>query len=401
MMQPAILLIAYHFPPSNAVGGARLFRFYKYLKRLGYDCRVVTAARQEHQDPDIAYVPDTARNRREGFWWQAERWMVRFALHGDLALGWSREASQAGQSFFAAHAGRRIAILSSGPPLGTHLAARRLARQSGMPWIADFRDPVNNTAGERAPLQGIAAPFLEQRILQRADLVLANTGPMRDRWVRANPQLKPKIQVCWNGFDPEDVIQRYALPARERKILSHVGELYGGRDIRPVLFALQRLLADGQLSNSSIQVRQIGNVDPAWLPTKDFLDNAAAQGWLELKPEVPAASARSLALESDGLILVQPHTNVQVPGKLFEYLRVGRPILAFVLPDSPIEAILERSGIPHVCLYPNMTEAAMEAGILNFLTLLSGQPSEPSAWFLENFDARLQTEALDRLIRAI
>ena len=41
MMQPAILLIAYHFPPSNAVGGARLFRFYKYLKRLGYDCRVV------------------------------------------------------------------------------------------------------------------------------------------------------------------------------------------------------------------------------------------------------------------------------------------------------------------------------------------------------------------------
>ena len=401
MSQPELLLIAYHFPPSNAVGGARLFRFYKYLSLLGYHCHVLTAARQQNEDPDIAYVPDTARDQREGFWWQAERWTARFALHSELALGWSRRASEAGLSFLGTRPGRRIPILSSGPPVGTHFAARRLARQSGMPWIADFRDPINSVAGERAPLQGIVAPFLERRVLKQANLVLANTGPMRDTWVGRYPRLQEKIHVCWNGFDPEDVVNRYALPARERKILSHVGELYGGRDLRPVLDTLQRLFDTGRLPNSAILVRQIGNVDEAWLPTKEFLNTAAAQGWLEFKAEVPAAAARSLAQESDGLILVQPHTNVQVPGKLFEYVRLGRPILAFVMPDTPIEAILQRSGIPHVCLYPNMTEAAMDASILQFLTLLDGRPSEPSTWFLENFDARHQAAALDRLIQPL
>ena len=41
-----VVLIAYHFPPDNAIGGARPWRFYKYLKRLGYECHVLTAARQ-------------------------------------------------------------------------------------------------------------------------------------------------------------------------------------------------------------------------------------------------------------------------------------------------------------------------------------------------------------------
>jgi glycosyltransferase involved in cell wall biosynthesis/O-antigen/teichoic acid export membrane protein len=72
---PLVLIIAYHFPPDNAIGGARPHRFYKYLKRLGYECHVITAAQQETDTAaDIQFVADPVRTHPgQGIAWQAER----------------------------------------------------------------------------------------------------------------------------------------------------------------------------------------------------------------------------------------------------------------------------------------------------------------------------------------
>jgi hypothetical protein len=76
---------------------------------------------------------------------------------------------------------------------------------------------------------------------------------------------------------------------------------------------------------------------------------------------VPSANAIPRGVS---LLLVQPHTGVQVPGKLFEYVRMGRSILAFLVKGSPVERILERSGTAYTCIYPEQTPdeiAAQEA----------------------------------------
>ena len=44
MTPDTVLMFAYHFPPENAIGGVRPFRFYKYLSRQGLKCHVITAA---------------------------------------------------------------------------------------------------------------------------------------------------------------------------------------------------------------------------------------------------------------------------------------------------------------------------------------------------------------------
>lgn len=403
MSRPVLLLISYHFPPDEAIGGARPYRFYKYLKRLGYECHVLTASRQEAgADTDVEYVPDPLRIRpHQGFWWQAERITWKFLLRAELVLGWAHAVRQAGQSFLNSRKESRITILSSAPPVGPHLAAMRLAFQSGYPWIADFRDPIHTVTGERANLQGMIAPALEGLILSRADAVLANTDAMRERWIGRHSGLREKIHVLWNGFDPEDVIQPYPLPRRERKVVSHVGELYGGRSIRPILYALQRLFDAGRLSYSGVCIRQVGPTEPAELPDAKFLDDARTRGWLELKEPVPAKEARALALDSDGLLLVQPHTAVQVPGKLFDYLRMGRPILAFIVRGSPVENILQKSCIPHVCIYPEHSPEVMAARLREFFGMLGGELVSPSSWFQENFEAPRQTETLHRLIRTL
>jgi hypothetical protein len=401
-MKPIILLIAYYFPPDNAIGGARPFRFYKYLKRLGYECHVFTAAGLEGKGiaPDVHYIPDPLKLRpRQGLAWQAERVSWKFLLRGMHVLGWSQAAFKASQEFISQRKGERLIIISSSPPLGTHIAAWRLAKKFRIHWIADFRDPIHNAgSGDRALLESIIAPRLEQKILRTASAVLANTDAMRNHWVANDGSLSEKTHVLWNGFDAEDVISLTPVPTRMLKIWSHVGELYEGRDIRPILFAVDRLRNSGRLPSDQLKLVQVGYTEPECLPGETFINEATKQGWLELRKSIPAAEARNLALDSDGLLLIQPQTAIQVPGKLFDYLRLGRPIFAYVVRNSPVEHILQRAGIPYECIYPESTPREIEDRLVAFWEGLSSQIFSPNSWFDSTFEASRQAEVLARII---
>ena len=403
MSRPLILLLAYHFPPSRAVGGARPHRVYKYMKRLGYDCHVLTAvhAGDMPREDDVQYVADPLHtNPRQGVAWQAERIGWKFLFRGDLALGWSDAAYRIALEFIQRNQDRSITILSTAPPLGTHLTAWRLAAKTRRPWIADFRDPLVGPAGEDAVFTAVA-PRLERTILRAADLVLANTDSIRNVWVQNYGDPKNRIHVLWNGFDKDDGVSVKELPPRNQKIISHVGELYGGRDARPIFLAFDRLLRKGKIQPSSYRIRQIGAAQPTEVPPPEFIARATAEGWLEMRDPVPHAEAKRLACESDGLLLVQPHTGVQVPGKLFEYVRMGRSILTFVVKGSPVERILERSGVSYTCIYPEQHPDEMEERILSYLQGLGSPPREPSDWFHNTFEASRQALELDRLIRSM
>jgi hypothetical protein len=137
------------------------------------------------------------------------------------------------------------------------------------------------------------------------------------------------------------------------------------------------------------------------LPGKQFVERARQDGWLEIMEPVPVLRARELALESDGLLLIQPQSAVQVPGKLFEYLRMGRPILAYVIRDSPIERILRQTSVPFECIYPEHSPEEIDQRILSFMAKLDPAPASPGPWFEETFEASRQTKFLDNLIRSL
>jgi len=397
---PLVLFIAYYFPPDNEIGAARPYRFYKYLKRLGYECHVITAA-QGSDTADVQYVADSLKaNVHSGFAWQEERVIRKFFYGRGFKLNWTASAIQAGRSFLKQRKSENIIILSTSPPVSTHFAGMCLAALSGRKWIADFRDPISFVSGHHGLFQRLIAANLARLVLKRADLALANTDAMHQYWREHYSRIASKSHILWNGFDPEDVISTYPLPERQRKVLSHVGELYGGRDIRPLLNAFVRLFDSGRLAKKSILLRQIGIAEQNELPDPEFLRAAQSEGWLELRDPVLAKEARSIALDSDGLLLVQPQSAIQVPAKLYEYIRMGRPILAYVLPDSPCERILRQAGVPFESIYPNHAPDEIERRILRFLVMLDGQPVNYSSWFAETFNATHQVGVLDALIRS-
>jgi glycosyltransferase involved in cell wall biosynthesis len=404
MTPRVVLLFAYHFPPDNAIGAARPFRFYKYLQRLGYTVHVITASPQDDRQPqDVEYVPDPfIAAPRGGFGWQWERAVRKLLLPGVLGIRWAYDASEAARRFLRANPGARTTIFSTFPPLGTHFAAWRLARTEDLPWIADFRDPLAglSTKGLNA-IQRVLFGRLERMIFESAGVVIANTDAMAQQWKRQYAREAVKIHLIWNGFDPEARLAPLPLPIREYKVLSHVGELYAGRTVAPLLESLDRLIEGGRISSSEVRVRLFGYAHSSSLPSPDFLERARTQGWLELGTNsIGQQEARQIALTAEFLLLVQPQSAIQVPGKLFEYLQIGRPILAFVKRDSPIERILSRSGVPYRCVYPEFSPREMDDAIAEFLSLQSDAVTA-SDWFQEQFSAERQTRALAELIESL
>ena len=405
MTEHLVLIFAYHFPPENAIGGARPFRFSKYLSRLGYTCRVLTAAHQAGRDhPDTEYVPDPfVTESRRNLGYQLERGVRKAFLPAALGTQWSYYASQAARKNLRAHPKARVTIFSTFPPLGAHFAAWQLARSKEVRWIADFRDPLPHEWMHTPtnPFQRQVYRWLEGSLVRRADAIIANTDMARGRWLEKYPSLGSRIHLIWNGFDPDERIQPFPLPPRDYKLLSHVGELCFGRTATPILQSVARLIAGGKLPAGSLRVRLIGPTDPSCLPDAEFICHAKNQGWLELVNEqIPQHEARRVAQTSDGLLLLQPHSSVQVPGKLFDYLQIGRPILAFIQPNSPTERILERSGVAYRCAYPGSTPEMIDNVVASFFDLPS-TPVSPSPWFQTEFNAEYQTQMLDALIQSL
>jgi hypothetical protein len=400
-----VLIIAYHYPPENAIGGARPFRFAKYLSRLGYTCRVITAADQAgRDDPNIEYVPDPFFPRApHRLSWQLERAVRKFFLPGEVGMHWSYLASRAARACIRAHPGVRVTIFSTFPPLGAHLAGWQLARRNSLAWIADCRDPLSDEFRDqhRTPWQKQVYRWLDRAFARRPGGVIANTDAALVGWQEKFPSFSDKCHLIWNGFDPEERIKPLPIGSRNRKVLSHVGELYHGRITTPILESVARLIAANRISAGSVLVRLIGPAQTECLPGPGFLHRAKSEGWLDLVTEcIPHQEALDVAQTSSGLLLLQPRSVSQVPGKLFEYLQIGRPILAFIQPNSPAERLLERSGVPYRCLYPGSTPEAIDDVVAGFFDLPT-TPVAPNAWFEEQFNADRQTRILDSVIRTL
>jgi hypothetical protein len=401
MTKHLILIFAYHYPPENAIGAARPHRFAKYLSRMGYTCRVFTAVDQTgRDDPNTEYIPDPfVTQPRRGLGWQVERAVRKFFLPGEVGMRWSYLAARAARSYARAHPGARVTIFSTFPPLGTLLAGWQLARSEGFPWIADFRDPLGEERVRSGTnFQKRVYRWLDRAVAQRADAVIANTDAAMTVLQQRFLALKERIRTIWNGFDPEERILPLPTTSGDCRVLSHTGELYGGRNATPILESIARLIAAGRLSPQSVRIRLIGPASDEMLPDAEFLHHAHSKGWLDLIAErIPRREALQIAQSSDSLLLFQPQSSTQVPGKLFEYLQIGRPILAFIQRNSAAERLLERSGVPYRCVYPGSTPEAMDNTIASFFDLPS-TAVEASPWFEEQFNSEHQTRTLDSII---
>ena len=405
--KPQVILLAYLYPPHREIGSLRPYRFHKYLERMGYRCHVITATPQPQPAAGITVIPDALGEvwEGEGSGRLGSRGYLELAFRqlmfpGHIGFLWSRAAAAECRRLVTASPAARFVAFSTYPPLGSLLAGLFAAGQ-GIPWISDFRDPLAALVhGGATWYQTFWNRVLERRVFASAAAIVANTEPAAAAWKQQYPAARQKLHAIYNGYDPEESPRAQPIPARDHTLIVHAGTIYPGRNPNLLIEGLARLRRQAVAEAMRAKVLLLGPTIKSAEANWTLYEQAQREGWLELRATVPRPAAQAVVEEADALLIIQPHTGVQVPGKLFEYVSIGRPVLAIVPKASPIENILVNSGLPKACLYPDDPPEIADRKLLEFLRLPS-TPAPINDWFRQNFNAEMQTRALAQIIEEV
>jgi glycosyltransferase involved in cell wall biosynthesis len=340
------LLIALHYPPANSPAALRSVKFVKYLTEFGWNTNVVTVRADVYGATDTALlreIPSNSRTYRAfGFDTKAV-FSVRGRYPGFLAfpdrwVSWLPSA--------VLHAVRAIrhershVVISTGPPATAHCIGLLAKRMTGIPWVADFRDPWVNQ--HSSPMQR----RLERRIAMGADrLVVTTDGLARELRARYGAAVDGKIHVVHNGYDEEDFERLPPDEASARFTIAHLGHIYAQqRDPEPFLEAIRRSLERGNLP-ADASVLFIGPGELALQSRFSSLVPALRlEGTVQILDSVPHHEALATMVRSSVLLLLQGSEELRVciPSKAFEYLRSGRIVLVLAPPESETAQLMSR-----------------------------------------------------------
>lgn len=354
-MVKRVLMIAYHYPPMRGSSGIqRTLKFTEYLPDCGWEpilLSVNSRAYSQTSNDQIGEIPldlvmhrsfalDTSRHLA----WKG-RYPGLLALP-DRWISWWLSAVPAGLRLIWRY--RPDVIWSSYPIATAHLIGLTLHRLTGIPWVADQRDPMTDTDYPPDPRMRRVFRWLENKILAHcASLVCTTPGTIR-LYQRRFPQVdSTRFCLIENGFDEENFVTAHSAPPKKnsRFTLLHSGVIYPSeRDPCALFAALACLLAAGQINagNFLLVLRATGHDDYLHALIRQHAIGAI----VKLAPALPYNAALSEMLAADGLLLLQAsNCNEQIPAKLYEYLRAGRPILALTDPVGDTATTLRAAGI--------------------------------------------------------
>ncbi len=237
---------------------------------------------------------------------------------------------------------RPDAIMSSFPIATSHLIAADLAWITGLPWLADFRDPMAQDEYPKNAAEWQSYRRVEERVVRRAAALSFTTHGALDYYLarygaRYGERLAQRCHIVANGYDERVFaeIERNAPATRlagSPLTLLHSGLLYPWeRNPLPFFHALKRLQNENFWSaNPARFVFRASAYDDHF---GAVVADLGLQALVEFRPRIAYRDALREMLEADALILFQAgNSNFQIPAKAYEYLRAMRPILAVVDP---------------------------------------------------------------------
>lgn len=391
---PRILLVSYHFPPSEATGGVRWEAFARRSVQRGWgvdvvsldpvDAKLTNWDRLDALDPEIRVFgveePTLAAERIERAVWRVARrirtWLsveddeapepassssrdddrprsyprdsVPSVFSSPRALfraywswkahaaskAWARRAAEAGLGTLDPSLHRVVA--SSGPPHLAHWGALRIARASDLPLVLDFRDAwsvAEILPEERAsPVSVALTRRCESRCVERASLVVANTEPLRDRMRAVYPDADCRMVSVPNGFD-ESRIRRFG--ERDRFIVAYAGSIYLHRDPRPLMRAVARVTERLGLGPDEFTLELMGYVEALdGVPLEQMARDAGMQDHLRLHPPGTRDEAMEFLSRASVLVSLPQQLEMAIPSKIFDYMQFDAWIVAQARPES-------------------------------------------------------------------
>ena len=352
-----VLIITYYWPPAGGPGVQRWLKFVKYLPDFDIEPIVYIPENPTYPILDSDLENDVSKQatilrkrifepyriasifgsgnikkiskgiiphqRKQSFFERASLWIRGNLFIPDARVFWVKPSIKYLDKYIKEN--KVETIISTGPPHSVHLIGLGLKKLNNITWIADFRDPWT-TIGYHKSLKLTAQSqqrhiSLEKEVLNTADSVIVTSRTTKVEFSKITS--KP-IEIITNGYDAEKV-QKKALDTKFS--LAHIGSFLSERNPRILWKALKELIKEEPGFADNFELKLAGAVSPIILANIDefgltkFLNNLGYLAHKEAVAEQRAAQVL-LLIEIDS-----EETNGIIPGKIFEYMVSGRPVI--------------------------------------------------------------------------
>ena len=381
-----VLIIAYHFPPDAAIGAVRPAKLVKYLPDFGWEPIVYTLKEKFYEKCDNdrlepaleglkmyrgSLVPGalqlysklynvvrglrngdstpnmvTVNAPEENLNGKYKKLLSSLLRLPDVNQGWPLNVAIEGYKI--ARENKVNAFITSGPPMSTHIGGALLKKATGIKWVADFRDPwVTRTRDIKIQDTQLAQALnrrLESWVVHSADKIVSTTDTTTNYFRTLLGSLsEDKCLTIPNGFDDDDFKAfRDIPPESSSKIrIVYAGSLYANRDPEPFFVALQRLIANRLIVEDQINIELIGDCKNfRGVSVPGLVEQYGLTNIVHIIDTMPYHMCLKRMFNSQALLMFAQGQPTQIPGKVFDYIRINKPIFV-IAEDGETKEILK------------------------------------------------------------
>lgn len=221
------------------------------------------------------------------------------------------------------------AIITTGPPHSMHLIGLNIKKKTGLPWIADFRDPwtfidyfedlnLSQSARKKHFRQ-------EKSVIENADALVTVSQSWADDFEKLYGK---KFKLITNGFDPADFKLSDDIQLDEKFTITHIGSLNKDRNSPVIWQALAELCQENADFKEQLEVQLIGNITSE---LEEDLTDLKLIDHVKIVSHISHKKVIEIIQKSNLLLLLINNTSNKsgiIPGKLYEYLAAKRPIIS-------------------------------------------------------------------------
>jgi len=350
------------------------FRIYK---------KIIGKSKEEH-----LVASETISIQNKSFLHRLSIWVRMNLFIPDARVGWYFPAIKSGKKFLLKE--KVDAIVSVGPPHTTHLIGKKLSSIIQTPFIPVFIDPwvdisyYRNFNRSRVTLA--IDNHLEKSVLKNAASVVFVTETMKKDYEKKYPFIKKKSNVLYWGYSEED----FCLPPKPlpkeggiEEVILHAGNIFDFQNPKNFWSTVKNEIDHGR----KLKLVFIGTVAPE---IKQSITNAGLESFTEYRGFLPYKEMLNEIMKADYLLVCATEPR-HVPGKLFEYLRAGKPIIAFGDKNEEVKRILTEANAGMIYNYNESGE-----DFFNRTNLLTANQN-----FISKYERKLISTELAQIISKV
>ena len=423
------LIITYYWPPTGGSGVQRWLKFSKYLPENGWQPVIYTPSNPEQLAVDesmLEEIPASAEvikqpirepyaiyhklmgrgsakgagvnpinSQKKSFKQKLMLWVRSNFFVPDPRAGWVRPSVKFLCGYLQEHP--VDIIITTGPPQSVHLIGRGLHRATGLPWVADFRDPWTRMFYfSNLPL----LPWvrrrhyrLEKSVLDEASAVVSVTPRVQADFAA---RTSTPVHLITNGYDESDFSEPLEPRTDGKFRMVHTGLFASDGNPLELWKALAGLCSESADFASHLEIRLAGKVDPEIV---DAATEAGLGAQLKLLGYLPHPESVRELREADVILLPLrhgPEYSKVYPGKIFECIAAGPVVLGIGPADSAAAELLRSCGAGDMVDWDSDPSDYIRTAAASSSAAGKGQvraPKEKGARYLHSPSARPTREA--------